>query len=468
MDSLAGLNEAQRRAVTTTEGYVRVVAGAGTGKTRTLTRRYGYLVEAGGVSPGHILAVTFTNKAANEMKQRVRSMVGDGDTGYICTFHALGLMILKEDLHTLGWPQNFLVLDEEDKNSLLRTVFEDMGMTLKEMSLHKAADLTDDMKWDLAYVPLLTGESDAPLLELIDREQNRRKQMFYRYLYEQRKIYALDFEDLVDLAVALLRQNQEVREKWARRFEYVMVDEFQDIDGKQYELADMLSSCHKNLFVVGDPDQTIYTWRGADVHFILDFPNRYPGCETVVLTENYRSTPQILAAANALIEKNQQRVERQLHAVNGPGPVPPYYHAKDVGAEAKFVVARLKELKAAGERLAEHGHPLPGPLRVPEPGGRPPPRQDPLRRLRGHGVLRPQGDQGRHLLPSDAGGGGRSCLCPGGERASTGGGQEADGLSAELRPGEGLHAVWGASGQSGPPHDPVLRRRRFREPPSGL
>ncbi|MBQ7755325.1 MAG: UvrD-helicase domain-containing protein [Clostridia bacterium] len=348
MDSLAGLNEAQRRAVTTTEGYVRVVAGAGTGKTRTLTRRYGYLVEAGGVSPGHILAVTFTNKAANEMKQRVRSMVGDGDTGYICTFHALGLMILKEDLHTLGWPQNFLVLDEEDKNSLLRTVFEDMGMTLKEMSLHKAADLTDDMKWDLAYVPLLTGESDAPLLELIDREQNRKKQMFYRYLYEQRKIYALDFEDLVDMAVALLRQNQEVREKWARRFEYVMVDEFQDIDGKQYELADMLSSCHKNLFVVGDPDQTIYTWRGADVHFILDFPNRYPGCETVILTENYRSTPQILAAANALIEKNQQRVERQLHAVNGPGPVPPYYHAKDVGAEAKFVVARLKELKAAG------------------------------------------------------------------------------------------------------------------------
>ncbi|MBR0356364.1 MAG: UvrD-helicase domain-containing protein, partial [Clostridia bacterium] len=118
MDSLAGLNEAQMRAVTTTEGYVRVVAGAGTGKTRTLTRRYGYLVEAGGVSPGHILAVTFTNKAANEMKQRVRHLAGDADTGYICTFHALGLMILKEDLHTLGWPQNFLVLDEEDKNSL--------------------------------------------------------------------------------------------------------------------------------------------------------------------------------------------------------------------------------------------------------------------------------------------------------------------------------------------------------------
>ena len=348
MDSLAGLNAAQRQAVEATEGYIRVVAGAGTGKTRTLTRRYGYLVEAGGVSPGHILAVTFTNKAANEMKQRVRSMVGDGDTGYICTFHALGLMILKEDLHTLGWPKNFLVLDEEDKDSLLRTVFEDMGMTLKEMSLHKAADLTDDMKWDLAYVPLLTGESDQPLLDLIDREQNRRRQMFYRYLYEQRKIYALDFEDLVDMAVALLRQNQEVRDKWAKRFEYVMVDEFQDIDGKQYELCDMLSSCHRNLFVVGDPDQTIYTWRGADVHYILDFPNKYPGAQTIVLTENYRSTPEILAAANALIEKNQQRVERRLHAVNGSGPVPPYYHAKDVGAEAKFIVGRLNELKEAG------------------------------------------------------------------------------------------------------------------------
>ena len=145
MDILQGLNQAQQQAVTTTEGYIRVAAGAGTGKTRALTRRYAYLVEVMGIPTEHILCVTFTNKAANEMKQRVRSMIGEEDTGYICTFHSLGLQILKEDIHTIGWPSNFMVLDSEDKESLLKSVFADMDMTIREMTLKRAADLTDDI-----------------------------------------------------------------------------------------------------------------------------------------------------------------------------------------------------------------------------------------------------------------------------------------------------------------------------------
>lgn len=175
MDVLQGLNEAQRQAVTATEGYIRVAAGAGTGKTRTLTRRYAYLVQDMGIPASHILCVTFTNKAANEMKQRVRTMIGDEDTGYICTFHSLGLRILKEDINTLGWPENFMVLDTEDKESLLKNVFSDMGMTLQEMTLKRAADLTDDMKWSLLYVNHLIEEGDSGLLQQIDKETSRKK-----------------------------------------------------------------------------------------------------------------------------------------------------------------------------------------------------------------------------------------------------------------------------------------------------
>lgn len=348
MDVLQGLNEAQVQAVTATEGYIRVAAGAGTGKTRTLTRRYAYLVQDMGIPSSHILCVTFTNKAANEMKQRVRTMIGDEDTGYICTFHSLGLRILKEDIHTLGWPENFMVLDTEDKESLLKNVFSDMGMTLQEMTLKRAADLTDDMKWNLLYVSLLEEENSAALLQHIETETDRKKQMFYRYLYEQRKIFALDFEDLVDMSVSLLKRNEAVRKKWQDRFEYILIDEFQDIDGKQYELGHLLSRGFENLFVVGDPDQTIYTWRGADVRFILDFPQRYPQAETILLNENYRSTPEILRLANELISRNKQRLERNLFTRLPEGGKPRYFHAKEQGQEAAFIAQDMRKRHEQG------------------------------------------------------------------------------------------------------------------------
>lgn len=342
------LNDEQRLAVETTEGPVRVVAGAGTGKTRTLTGRYVYLCEELGIPAGNILCVTFTNRAAGEMKKRVRELIGEKDTGYICTFHSLGLQILKEDITALNWPAGFTVLDAEDKEALLSTVFSDMNITMKEMTLKWAAGYTEDKKIDMKYVDWLMGNSIDALREKMVSEPDRKLQMFYRYLYEQRKIYALDFEDLVDAACALLLRNEAVRKKWQERFEYILVDEFQDIDRMQYLLMDILSKGSGNLFVVGDPDQTIYTWRGADVHYILDFPEKYKGAETLLLEENYRSTPEILKLSNTLIEKNKQRVKRNLKPFLPSGGKPKYYHAEDAQKEAKYIAGRITELVKAG------------------------------------------------------------------------------------------------------------------------
>lgn len=348
---LLKLNEAQQTAVETTEGPVRLIAGAGTGKTRTLTSRYVYITETLGIPPENILCVTFTNRAAGEMRQRVRSMIGEKDTSNICTFHSLGLKILKEDITALNWPLGFTVLDSEDKTALLSSVFADMNMTLREMTLKRAADITENKKIDLLYIDLLMGATPETLREKIAREPNRTMEMFYRYLYEQKKIYALDFEDLVDAACALLLRNEQVRKKWQDRFEYILVDEFQDIDKMQYLLMDILSKGTGNLFVVGDPDQTIYTWRGADVHFILDFPEKYPSTETLLLEDNYRSTPEILSLSNTLISRNKQRVERNLKSTLPKGEKPVYFHAEDPAKEAKFIAERIRELEKAGTPL---------------------------------------------------------------------------------------------------------------------
>lgn len=347
----AKLNEKQKIAAETTEGPVRLVAGAGTGKTKTLTSRYVYITETLGIPPENILCVTFTNRAANEMRRRVRSVVGEKDTSNICTFHSLGMKILKEDITALNWPLNFTVLDSEDKSALLSSVFADMNMTLREMTVKRAADITEMKKVDLLYIDLLMGATPEALRDKIAREPNRVTEMFYRYLYEQKKVYALDFEDLVDAACALLLRNEQVRKKWQDRFEYILVDEFQDIDKMQYLLMDILSKGTGNLFVVGDPDQTIYTWRGADVHFILDFPEKYPGTATLLLEENYRSTPQILSLANTLIAKNKQRVERNLKSSLPAGEKPLYFHAEDPAEEAKFIAKRIRALEKDGTPL---------------------------------------------------------------------------------------------------------------------
>ncbi len=344
MDYLSQLNPAQREAATTTEGFIRVVAGAGSGKTKTLTARYLYLVDVLGISTANILCVTFTNKAAAEMKKRIRQLLPDQDLARITTFHGFCVSLLKEDCHVIGYPKTFLVMDEEDKKAMLSTVFEDLGITGRDITIQEAIDHIGWRKGGRGYVKTLIDPDMNHLLELTQSASTLKDKILYRYFYEQRKCFALDFDDLVYFALYVLNTSREAREKWQQRLEYVMVDEFQDIDKDQYSLADILSGYHKNLFVVGDPDQTIYTWRGADVKFILEFPSRHPGAKTIYLNENYRSAPEILAASNALIDKNRERLKKQLTAVRPGTRKPLYFHAKTSALEADWITANMRAL----------------------------------------------------------------------------------------------------------------------------
>ena len=354
MDYLTHLNSEQLEAVTTTEGYIRVVAGAGSGKTGTLTSRYMYLVDQLGISTSNILCITFTNKAAAEMKKRIRRQLPDQDLGRITTFHGFCVGLLKEDCHVVQYPTTFIVLDEEDKESILRTVFEDMGITSRDLTIKEAVDHIGWRKGGKGYVKTLIGDMQK-LLQLSEEATTLKDKILYRYFYEQRKCYGLDFDDLVYFALYILEHDRITREKWQQRLEYIMVDEFQDVDKDQYQLADILSGYHKNLFVVGDPDQTIYTWRGADVKFILEFDARHENVKTIYLNTNYRSVPQILHASNALIDKNRERLKKQLTAVRKSDRKPLYFHAKTGQLEADWITANIRALHEGGMSYASMG-----------------------------------------------------------------------------------------------------------------
>lgn len=347
MDYLKQLNPQQMEAATSTEGFIRVVAGAGSGKTKTLISRYLYLVDQLGISTANILCVTFTNKAAAEMKKRIRHQLPDQDLGRITTFHGFCVSLLKEDCHVIQYPSTFIVLDEEDKETILRTVFEDLGITSRDLTVKEAVDHIGWRKGGRGYVKTLIGDGQK-LLQLSREAATLKDKVLYRYFYEQRKCYGLDFDDLVYFVLFILQHDRDTREKWQQRLEYIMVDEFQDIDKDQYALADILSGYHKNLFVVGDPDQTIYTWRGADVKFILEFDARHENVKTVFLNTNYRSVPQILQASNALIDKNRERMKKKLTAVRTGSKKPLYFHAKTGQLEADWITANMRSLHEGG------------------------------------------------------------------------------------------------------------------------
>lgn len=354
MDYLNELNENQRDAATSTEGFIRVVAGAGSGKTKTLTARYLYLVEELGISTANILCVTFTNKAAAEMKKRIRRQLPDQDLARITTFHGFCVSLLKEDCHVVQYPSAFIVLDEEDKEAMLRSVFSDLGITSRELTIKDAIDHIGWRKGGRGYVSTLIGSQDK-LRSLSDEATSLKDKVMYRYFYEQRKCYGLDFDDLIYFTLYILQHDRQTREKWQQRLEYIMVDEFQDIDKDQYALADILSGYHKNLFVVGDPDQTIYTWRGADVKFILEFDCRHDNVKTIYLNYNYRSVPQILAASNALIDKNRERLKKQLKSVRQDSSKPLYFHAKTTQLEADWITANMRSLHEGGMSYSAMG-----------------------------------------------------------------------------------------------------------------
>ncbi len=354
-DILEKLNGAQREAVTATEGFVRVIAGAGSGKTRALSHRFAYLVNELGILPGNILCVTFTNKAANEMRQRIHNLTGDNDTGYIGTFHSFCVSILQEDSHAVQYPKSFLVLDNEDINAMLRIIYEERGLTLRDMTFGQARDMIEIeklFKRPEYYLDMINLSLDA-LKEKYMAATETKDIIFFGYLYQEKKCFGLDYNDLIKFSLYIFQQNPEIKRKWQERLEYIMIDEFQDIDTIQYELMKVLCGYHKNLFIVGDPDQTIYTWRGANVKFLLDFDRAFPGTRTILMTQNYRSTPQILAAANSLISKNKNRIKKELLPTLPDGRTVLCHHADTEEAQAQWIASQVKELREGGAPLRE-------------------------------------------------------------------------------------------------------------------
>ena len=349
-DILQGLNAAQREAVTSTEGFIRVIAGAGSGKTRALSHRFAYLVDEMGILPGNILCVTFTNKSANEMRQRIHNLTGDNDTGYINTFHGFCVSVLQEDSYAVQYPKNFLVLDNSDIDAMLKIIYEERGLTLRNMTFSKARDMIEMRKLFQEpeyYLDMVTMSLDR-LKEKYDRATSPKDIIFYGYLYQEKKCFGLDYNDLIKFSLYIFEENEDIKLKWQKRLEYIMIDEFQDIDKLQYQLMCVLCAYHKNLFIVGDPDQTIYTWRGASVKYLLDFESNFSNVKTIMMMENYRSTPQILKVANSLIDKNLHRIKKDLIPKLSDGAPVLCHHAKTSIKEAAWMASQMKKLHEEG------------------------------------------------------------------------------------------------------------------------
>ena len=316
LELLDGLNKAQLEAVTETEGYVRVLAGAGSGKTRALSHRFAYLVNEIGIMPGNILCVTFTNKSATEMRKRIHLLTGDNDTGYINTFHGFCVSVLQEDSYAVQYPKSFLVLDNSDIDAMLKIIYEERKLSLRDMTFAKARDMIEVRKifTEPEYYQDMIAMSQEAIKEKYEQAVEPKDIIFYGYLYQEKKCFGLDYNDLIKFTLYIFEKKEELRLKWQQRLEYIMIDEFQDIDELQYRLMKILCGYHKNLFVVGDPDQNIYTWRGANIRYLQNFDQEFKPCKTIYMMENYRSTPEIIAVANDLIAHNRCRIEKNLVA----------------------------------------------------------------------------------------------------------------------------------------------------------
>jgi DNA helicase-2/ATP-dependent DNA helicase PcrA len=340
-DLLEGLNEEQCRAATHEQGPLLILAGAGSGKTRAITRRVAWLVRARSVWPSRILAVTFTNKAAAEMRERVEVLLGGGDAPrWMGTFHSIGLRLLRMHADRLGYPKDFVVYDDDDSESVLRRVAREMG--LPKEGLKSFSSYIDRCKNDGLLEP---PQPRTP-------RESQMAEVMVAYQKELRTAGAMDFGDLLARAVLMLREHADISEKLQSQYEHIVVDEFQDTNVAQYDLLKILAETHRNLCVVGDDDQSIYSWRGARVDNILDFPKEYPDATVVTLGRNYRSRTPILAAAARVIGFNRKRHEKDLAAMRGEGePVRVHGALNEVG-EAAFVVREIARHQADGVPLS--------------------------------------------------------------------------------------------------------------------
>src|SRR5215468_6164576 len=339
-DFLRSLNPEQRLAAETTEGPVLLLAGAGTGKTRAITFRMANLISKG-VSAEHILAVTFTNKAAEEMRNRVSDLLLRAGVPpaqpWVSTFHSLCARLLRREAPSAGLPRDFAVYDDDDQTAAVKLAMaslkiEEEGLTPRNV---------------LSRISSAKNHAQSPeqvRAEAIGPDGRRVADIFAAYEKMLRQSNALDFDDLLLRSVKLLREAAPVREKWQQRFRYIHVDEYQDTNRVQYDLLRLLTGPAQNVCVVGDEDQSIYRWRGADVSILLSFSRDYPGAKVIKLERNYRSTQQILDAAGAVVAHNPERLGKSLSAENGAGTKLRYFEARDAQAEAEFVAGELDKL----------------------------------------------------------------------------------------------------------------------------
>ncbi len=350
MIDLTKLNKEQLEAVKTTEGPLLVIAGAGSGKTRVLTYRIAYLMDEKSVKPYNILAITFTNKAAKEMKERVEDLVGERARDiWISTFHAACVRILRRDIEKIGYDKNFVIFDTSDQKTLIK-------------ECQKEANLDDK---NFSYQYLISEISKAKNQLITAKDYLRQNQTNFRLakvaevyeLYEKRlkENNALDFDDLIMKTTELFLSNPDILVYYQDKFKYILIDEYQDTNTAQFTLVNLLAAGSGNLCVVGDDDQSIYGWRGADMRNILDFEKAFPGAKTIKLEQNYRSTGIILNAANEVIKNNENRKSKKLWTKNEEGEQIQLYRADDERDEAKYIINEIKSIVDRGQKYSDIG-----------------------------------------------------------------------------------------------------------------
>ncbi|MDI6858031.1 MAG: UvrD-helicase domain-containing protein [Dehalococcoidia bacterium] len=342
-DILEGLNPPQREAVETTDGPLLILAGPGSGKTRVIAHRIAYLVAHRRVSPYRIMAVTFTNKAAREMKERVFGLIGEQMQAIaLGTFHAICARILRVDGERTGVGRGFAIYDEADQIAVMRRALAELQLDQKRYHPKALLAIISKAKSELATPETYAQSVSSYFEEVVARAYER-----YQSLLTENN--ALDFDDLLLKAVLLFREHADVLEKYQERYRYLLIDEFQDTNVAQYALARQLAARHGNICVVGDPDQSIYSWRSADLRNILNFERDFPNARVVYLEQNYRSTQTILDSAHSIISRNEQRKEKSLWTDRGPGKPVMAYEAYDEEEEAEFVAAQVQSLVSGGE-----------------------------------------------------------------------------------------------------------------------
>lgn len=339
---LDSLNPAQREAVLTTEGPLLVLAGAGSGKTRVLTFRIAHMLGDLGVKPWQILAITFTNKAAAEMRERLAALIPSGTRGmWVCTFHAMCVRMLREDADLLGYTGQFTIYDDDDSKRMVRDIMQALGIEQKQFPINMIRSKISSAK------NAMIGPED--MLKSADSPNDKKAAQVYLELERRlRAANAMDFDDLLVRTLELLRTRPEVLDKYQERFRYISVDEYQDTNHVQYEIANLLAAKYQNLMVVGDDDQSIYSWRGADITNILDFEQDFKNCKTVKLEQNYRSTGHILSAANAVVRHNSQRKDKRLFTAEGDGEKIQAFQASDERDEGRWIASEIEKLHAKG------------------------------------------------------------------------------------------------------------------------